>query len=481
MIEKYEYRIWLEIHIKLNSINKLFCQCKNEQEFDDLQANTNVCPVCMGQPGALPVLNKEPLEKAILLGHALKCQVNEFSAFDRKSYFYPDLPAGFQITQLPFPTNWNGLVNFFINNFEDEVEIKIERAHIENDAGKTIHEWWKWILDYNRAGTPLVEIVTFPDFTSDEEVVEFLKELQRIARYNNIWFADLERWQMRVDVNISVRKKWETKLGTKVEVKNMNSFWSIKRAIEFEFERQVELIEKWWSVDQETRWRDDAQKLSYTMRSKEDSLDYRYFPEPDLPKLKLEKDYIDEIKQRLVESPYSRIKRYKEEYKFNKEYINSLISSHDINDYFEYMVQNWIDYALAAKWIVGSVLRFLSDAGTTIADLKFTKEQFISFLKLIQDGKLMDSHAKQVLFEMKDTGKNPEKIIEEKWLKPIDNSEIESIVQQVLNDNPNAVEDFKNGKMNAVGFLVGQVMKKSAGKADPKTAKELIEKALSLL
>ncbi len=476
MNDKYEYVIWLEIHIKLNSINKLFCQCKNEQDFEDLNPNTNVCPVCTAQPWALPRLNLEPLEKAVLLGCALNCDIPENSRFDRKSYFYPDLPSWFQITQLSMPTNGTWYVEFYINDYEEARKIRIERAHIENDAGKTIHDTNRWILDFNRAGTPLVEIVTYPDFKSDEEVIEFLKELQRMVRYNWIWYADLEKWQMRCDVNISTRLRWSDKLWVKVEIKNMNSFGAIKRAIENEFNRQIDLIDNWKQVDQETRWWDDDSTSSYTMRSKENALDYRYFPEPDLPVLKLEKSFLDNVLSNKVESPFNRIKRYKEQYWFNKEYINWLIQTYDINNYFEYMVTNWIDSKIAARWTVWYILRFLNDNNISINELKFSKEDFLDLLKFIQDWKLADAQAKQVIIEMFETGEKSNNIIENKWLKPVDLWEIEIIIKFVIQENEKAFNDLRAWESKAIWFLVWQVMKKSWWKADPKIVKDLIEK-----
>lgn len=476
MSAKYEYVIWLEIHVKLNSPNKLFCRCKNEQEFDNVWPNTNICPVCTWQPWALPVLNQEPLEKAILLWHALDCKIETFSKFDRKSYFYPDSPLSYQITQLSYPTNGLWHVDFWVNNYEESRTIRVERAHIEADAGKTVHEWWKWIVDFNRAVTPLVEIVTFPDFKSDEEVVEFLKELQRRIRINNIWFADLEKWQMRCDVNISTRLIWESKLGTKVEVKNMNSFSAIKRAIASEFERHIEILEAGKSVEQETRGWDDESGTSYTMRSKEDSLDYRYFPEPDLPPLVLEQSFIDSIAKLKKPSSYSRVKAYKE-YGFNKEYIHWVIQDSQVNDYFEEIVSAWFDPKTVAKWLVWSILRLLNDKGSTISDLKFSADDFKQLLRLINDWLINDAQAKQVLFEMYDTWKNPKTIADEKGFKPVESGFLEWIVKEILAENPKALEDLKNWEMKAVGFLVWQAMKKSQWKWDPKIFKELFEKA----
>lgn len=306
--------IGLEIHIKLKSANKMFCQCKNQQNFDNLIPNTNICAVCTGQPGALPTLSDEVLEKALLLGKALKCKINEISSFDRKSYFYPDLPMGYQITQLYHPTNTKGQVSFFLDNYTDEKTIHIQDAHMENDTGKMIHNGGQALIDFNRAGTPLVEIVTLPDFRNAEEVIEFLKELQRIVRYNDIADADLEKGQMRVDVNISVRVSEDAPLGTRVEVKNINSFGMIKRAIEHEQARQEKIYTQGETFTQQTRGRDDSKGESYLMRSKEDALDYRYFPEPDLPPLKLNNETFEQLNNATIIIPHIIIKQFNKEY-----------------------------------------------------------------------------------------------------------------------------------------------------------------------
>lgn len=475
----YEYLIGLEIHVKLNSENKLFCQCKNQQEFDELEPNTNICPVCTWQVWALPVLNKEPLQKAMLLGYALNCEVNKESSFDRKSYFYPDLPMWYQITQFERPVNGEWYVYFYTNNYQEENKARIERAHMEADAGKTIHEWDNAKMDYNRSGTPLVEIVTYPDFASDEQVVEFLKELQRLVRFNNIWNADMEKGQLRVDVNISVRKQGETQLGNKVELKNINSFGAIKRAINAEFERQKELLEEDNEIQQQTRWWDDELWESYLMRSKEDALDYRYFPEPDMPPVQVDDNFLEEVKSQKVESVFSRIKRYKEEYGFHKEFINALIQTSDINNFFEKTVEAGIDPKISAKWITWEVIRYLNDNNLEVSDLKFDVHQFIDFLKWIQSGEIIEAHAKQIIKEMINTWKSSWDIIEEKGLKPVDTSEIENIVKEVIDENPQAVEDYKNWQEKSIGFMIGQVMKKSQWKADPKQARSIMEQYLS--
>jgi len=479
MWKKYEMVIWLEIHIKLNSDTKLFCSCKNQQEFDELEPNTNICPVCTGQPGALPVLQEWPLKKAVKLWLALNCKINEFSNFDRKSYFYPDLPMWYQITQLFHPTNVEWSVSFFVNDYQEEKTVKIKQAHIEADAWKTIHEWWKAYLDYNRAATPLVEIVTYPDFRSEDEVVEFLKELQRIVRFNNVWDADLEKWQMRCDVNISIRPVGSEEFWTRVELKNMNSFSAIRRAIQHEYKRQVKLVESWKEVDQETRGWNDAKWSSYTMRSKEDALDYRYFPEPDLPSLHLTKEFIEEQKKDLVESSFSRAKRYKEKYNFHKEFITPLISDLEISNYFEKLVEDGIKPKNAAKWIVTILLRYLNDDNISLKDVKFTYDQFLTLLKKEQDWEILHPQAKDVFKTMYSTWRNPEEIIEEKWYKAQDDWELEELVKSVLEENPQAVEDIKQWKMKAIWFLIGQIMKKSAWKANPAKAKDMIMKIVN--
>lgn len=471
--------IGLEIHCKLKSETKMFCQCRNQQNFDILIPNTNVCPVCTGQPGALPTLSKEALWKAILVGKALNCTINPISKFDRKSYFYPDLPMGYQITQLYQPTNTKGTVSFFLNNYTQEKSINVIDAHLECDTAKMIHDWWQALLDFNRAGTPLIEIVTGPDFRSDDEVVEFLKELQRIVRYNDISDADLEKGQMRVDVNISIRKTENDQLGTRVELKNMNSFSAIKRAIEHEYTRQKDLYESGQTFTQQTRGWDDENNSSYPMRSKEDALDYRYFPEPDLPPLVLEKEILAQLENTQLEIPYLFIKKAKEEYGFNKEYINALIGEKELLDYF---LSIDIEAKLKAKWICGPIVAWLKENFVTTKDLKFTKAQFLVFLQKAKEGTILENQLKIIMDEMIATGQEPENIIKEKGFNApsLDNNELESIIQTVLTENPTIVEQYTWGKTTTLWFFIGQVMKKTGGKVDPQKVGELVQKQLWL-
>ena len=470
--------IGLEIHIKLKSKTKIFCQCENQQNFETLLPNTHVCPVCTGQPGALPVLTQDVLRKSLLLGKALNCTINPVSTFDRKSYFYPDLPMGYQITQLYHPTNTNGTVSFFLNNFTEQKTVHILDAHMECDTAKMIHNGWEAMIDFNRAGTPLVEVVTNPDFTSTDEVVEFLKELQRIVRYNDIADADLEKGQMRVDVNISVRPSLDAPLGTRVELKNLNSFSAIRRAIENEEARQIAIYESQNTFSQQTRRRDDSKGESFLMRSKEDALDYRYFPEPDLPALVLDKDLLQNLANTALEIPYEIIKIFKEQYGFNKEFINGLIWDKTTLDYF--LARENIDPRTAAKWICGPIAARRTENFTEISELAFTPEQFDIFLQIAAKGEILESQLKVIMDEMIATGKDAELIIKEKWFDApaIDTDSINSIIDTILLENPSIVEQYKGGKTTTLWFFVGQVMKKTGGKINPQTAASLVEAKL---
>lgn len=472
--------IWLEIHIKLNSENKMFCQCKNEQNFDTLEPNTNICPVCTGQPGALPTLSEDVLLLALKLGKALNCKINKESQFDRKSYFYPDLPMGYQITQLYKPTNTDGEVSFFVNNYQEEKKIRILDAHMENDTAKMIHEWWQSLIDFNRAGTPLIEIVTWPDFSNDDEVVEFLKELQRIVRYNNISNADMEKWQMRVDVNISIRKNESDPLWTRVELKNINSFWMIKRAILHEYNRQKTLLEKWEKVWQETRMRNDTEWISKMMRSKEDALDYRYFPEPDMPTLQLNDEILKNLDNEKLIIPHNIIKKFKQEYWFHKEYINALIGDFDTLLVFSELKEQWLDPKNIAKWISGPINAYMKENFVWINDLPFNLKQLSEFIKISDEWKIMDNQMKIVMDEMLKTWKSASEIIKEKWFDApeISENDLENIAKKILENNPTIVEQYKSGKTSTLWFFVWQVMKETAWKANPKIVGEILEKLL---
>ncbi len=486
-MSKYLKTIWLEIHIKLNTPSKMFCQCKNEQNFDTLLPNTNICPVCTGQPWALPTLSEDVLDLSLKLGKALNCKINKESQFDRKSYFYPDLPMGYQITQLYKPTSVDGEVKFFVNNYEEEKKVNILDAHMESDTAKMIHDGWQALIDFNRAGTPLVEIVTWPDFTNEDEVVEFLKELQRMVRFNKISNADMEKWQMRVDVNISIRKNKDEPLGTRVELKNINSFGMIKRAIKHEYKRQVDMVEKWENFGQQTRMRNDMEWISKLMRSKEDALDYRYFPEPDMPILSLNDETLKRCNDETLIIPHDIIKKFKQEYWFHKEYINALIGDQKTLNYFLDILSSSNEvkdinvYSRnIAKWISGPINAYMKENFVWISDLPFDIEKFKAFLKISDEWKIMENQMKIVMDEMLKTWNNANDIIKEKWFDApaVDSWELEQIVKKILEENPAIVEQYKWGKTSTIWFFVWQVMKKTWGKANPKEVKEFVTNIL---
>lgn len=455
----------------------MFCQCKNEQNFDTLLPNTNICPVCTGQPGALPTLSDDVLQLSLKLGKALNCKINKESQFDRKSYFYPDLPLWYQITQLYKPTNTDGLVKFFTNNYGNEWEVKIIDAHMESDTAKMIHDGWQALIDFNRAGTPLIEIVTGPDFDNEDDVVEFLKELQRVVRYNNISDADMEKWQMRVDVNISIRKNETDPLGTRVELKNINSFAMIKRAILHEYQRQIDILEKGGIVEQQTRMRNDTNWESKLMRSKEDALDYRYFPDPDMPKLILDKEQLELLDKEELVIPYEIIKKLKQEYAFHKEYINALIWDFEVLKVFMNLSKQGLDPKNIAKRISGPIIAYMKENFVGIYELKFSIEQLEVFLKIAEKGEIMDNQLKIIMDEMLNSWKNPDEIIKEKWFEwnSLDKNELENIIKKVLENNASIVEQYKWWKTSTLWFFVWQVMKETWWKANPKTIWTLIE------
>lgn len=477
---EYVITVGLEIHLKLSSQTKIFCPCKNDQSLEDNRPNTHICPTCTGQPGALPRLSRQVVQKALLLWKAMNCQFNIRSSFDRKNYFYPDLPMGYQITQFYTPINVKGQVSFFLEGFEKELKVWITEAHLECDTAKSFHQGGQMLLDFNRAGTPLIEIVTWPDFDSAEAAVEFAKEIQRIAKRNDISDADMEKGQMRVDVNVSIRPSVDDPFGTRVELKNINSFSAIKRAIDAEVARQIQLKKAGETLMQETRRRDDLKGVSFAMRSKEDALDYRYFPEPDLPDLVLDQEFLKHAEQAQLLIPSEKIRKMKSEYWFHKEFINALIGDLKVLNFFEEMVALGYDPKMIAKWIAGPISAYMIANFVAIDDLKVNKEQLISFFSLVKKGTLIDNQLKLVMEEMLQNGGDPEEIVKEKGFDApaFDESELKNIVQSVLDANESVVEQYKSGKTSVIGFLVGQTMKQTQGKANPKELQVLIAKML---
>ncbi|MAF43845.1 MAG: Asp-tRNA(Asn)/Glu-tRNA(Gln) amidotransferase GatCAB subunit B [Parcubacteria group bacterium] len=483
---KYLPTIGLEIHIELKTRSKMFCSSLNDPS--ERHPNINVCPVCMGHPGTLPVINEEAIKKTIKTGLALNCKIPEDSKFDRKNYFYPDLPKGYQISQYDKPLCKGGFLNIGGN------KISITRVHLEEDTGRLIHEKDYSLVDFNRAGIPLMELVTEPDIKSAKEARKFSQRLQLILRYLKVSDADMEKGQMRVEANISLKKG--KKLGTKVEIKNLNSFRVVERALDYEIERQGKVLASGKKVLHETRGWNDRDEVTLSQREKEQDHDYRYFPEPDLPPLSLSKDYINKIKAEIPELPQSRRERFAREYKLDEKSIEVFVVNKSLGEYFEKVIselKNWVKAVelktkisqaeekklikLASNYILTDLQGLL--VGALGKDFLITPEDFAEFIALIYEGKISSKIAKQVLSEMFKTGADPSHIIKEKNLSLITNeSEIEKIVKEVIVKNQKAVEDFKKGKENALQFLVGQVMARSKGRANPESVRQILLKDL---
>jgi len=495
----------------------MFCSCKNDP--DEKKPNFNVCPVCMGHPGTLPVINEEAVRKVIKTGLALNCKIPEHSKFDRKNYFYPDLPKGYQISQYDMPLCKEGFLeidtstrtssepqpNSSVSTLSgaervDGKKIRITRIHLEEDTGRLIHpEGADYsLVDFNRAGIPLMELVTEPDITSAKEARRFAEELRLILRYLGVSDADMEKGQMRVEVNLSLSP--DEKLGTKVEIKNLNSLRVVEKALDYEIERQREILQEGKKIVQETRGWIDKKEITVSQREKEEAHDYRYFPEPDLPPLNLGKeDFLNEIRAEIPELPQQRRERFKKEYKLSDKEIEIFVFYKDLGEYFEKVIselRNWVKalefktklsdkevqrlIQLASNYILTDLQGLLR--GALVADEKFliTPENFAEFAALIYEGKISSKIAKMVLAEMFKTGADPSHIIEEKGLEQItDTSEIEKIVKEVISKNQKAIKDFEKGKEGALQFLIGQVMAQSKGKANPQTVQDILKKELT--
>lgn len=463
--QDYETVMGLEIHSELSTKTKIFCSCPTE--FGG-EPNTHCCPVCMAMPGALPVLNEKVVEYAIKAGIATNCNIARYSKNDRKNYFYPDLPKAYQISQFDMPLCKNGYVE--IETAEGKKKIGITRIHIEEDAGKLNHdEYGKGsFVDLNRAGVPLIEIVSEPDLRSVEEVDRYLKKVKSILEYIEVSDCKMQEGSFRADVNVSVRKKGETKLGTRTEMKNMSSFRAISNAIEYEITRQIQVIENGGKVEQETlRW-DELQGQTFSMRDKEDAQDYRYFPEPDLGVIRITEEYIEKIKKELPELPESRKARYVEEYKLPEYDANILTSSKYFSNLFEGAIQVCHNPKAVSNWIMSDIIGILNEKEIEPEKIPFSAEDLGELICLIDKGTISTSIAKKVLPEMFETQEKPSKIIEKNgWIQISDEGAIKEVVKKVLQENPQSIADYKAGKDRALGFLVGQAMKETKGKANP--------------
>ncbi len=475
---EFEAVIGLEVHAQLLTESKIFCSCSNK--FGD-NPNENTCPVCTGQPGSLPVLNKKAVEYAIKAGLATNCKIANKSVFARKHYFYPDLPKNYQISQYELPLCENGKIKILVNN--EIKEIGITRIHMEEDAGKLSHEGSdpnSSYVDFNRTGTPLIEIVSEPDIRTPEEAVEYLKILRSTLMYLGICDGNMEEGSFRCDANISVRPKGEKKLGTKTELKNMNSFRNIQKALEYEIRRQIEVIEDGGNVVQETRLWNPDKGITETMRRKEEAHDYRYFPEPDLIPLIVENEWIEEIKKTLPELPFEKMMRFMNEYGLTKDEADTLTTSIEIADFYENTVKICNDAKAACNWIKVELLGLLNSEDKDFKDVTLTPEHIGNLINLIKSGKISGKIAKSIFKDMYSTNKMPEEIVKEKGLEQIsDEGKLKEIISEIIKNNPKQVEQFKGGKTKVLGFFVGQVMKATKGQANPQLVNKLLQEMLN--
>lgn len=464
--EAYEVVIGLEIHAELSTKTKIFCSCPTE--FGG-EPNTHCCPICMALPGTLPVLNEKVVEYAVRAGLATSCDIERNSKNDRKNYFYPDLPKAYQISQFDRPICKQGTIEIEDKNGEKKV-IGITRIHIEEDAGKLNHDDFGGgtLIDLNRAGVPLIEIVSEPDMRSSSEAESYLRKMKSILEYIEVSDCKMQEGSFRADVNVSVRKKGDTKLGTRTEMKNMNSFRSITRGIEYEIDRQIDVLEEGGKVDQETlRW-DDVSGKTFSMRDKEDAQDYRYFPEPDLVAIRLSEQYIEDIKNTLPELPESRRQRYLQEYSLSERDSNLLTASKYLSNLFEETLAICGNAKAVCNWILSDISRILNEKEMEAIDIPFTAKELAELIELIDKGTISSAIGKKVIEEIFENPKAPSKIIEEKgWVQISDEGAIKDVVVKVLQENPQSIIDYKGGKDRALGFLVGQAMKQTKGKANP--------------
>ncbi|WP_372995474.1 Asp-tRNA(Asn)/Glu-tRNA(Gln) amidotransferase subunit GatB [Lutispora sp.] len=473
----YETIIGLEIHAELSTKTKAFCSCKNE--FGG-EVNTNCCPVCMGYPGALPVLNKKVVEYAVKAGLALNCQISLYSKTDRKNYFYPDLPKAYQISQYDKPLCKNGRIKIELDG--QEKNIGITRIHIEEDAGKLIHgtesEDYS-LVDFNRGGVPLIEIVSEPDIRSPLEARLYLEKLKGILEYLEISDCKMQEGSLRCDANISIRSVGQKEFGVKTEIKNMNSMKALQKALEYEEERHKKILSEGGAIVQETRRWDESKGITVSMRTKEQAHDYRYFPEPDLVPIILEEAWIEDIRKALPELPDDKKKRFVEEYGIPDYDASVLTLTKELSSFFEACAKGHKNPKAISNWVMGEVLRIIKEKELDLKDLKIKPEALRKLVDLVDDGILSSTGAKQVFEEMFKTGKDPETLVDQLGLRQIsDEGAIVELVKKVLSENEKSVEDYKKGKTNALGYLVGQCMKASKGKGNPQIINKILRDML---
>ena len=471
---EYEAVIGLETHVQLKTKSKMWCGCANA--FGS-PPNTNVCPVCLGLPGVLPVANEEALRLTVLTGYLLNCQIPRYAKFDRKNYFYPDMPKNYQITQYDKPSTADGFVEFEFNNGISRV--RITRAHLEEDVGKNTHFERNSGVDFNRAGVPLMEIVSEPDITNANMAYEYLNALKDILIYGGVSDCDMEKGMVRCDVNVSVRPKGTKELGAKIEIKNMNSFSGVRRALEYEIPRQIEVVSRGGKLIQSTRRWDDATGITEEMRTKEFAHDYRYFPDPDLMPSEPTEQWLAEVKSRVVELPLARKQRFMKDYGLPVSDAETFKNDVPLGNYFEGIAKKSKNPKAVANWVINNLRAKLAESQATLTNLKFKPEAVIELIGLVETKIISSSAAQQVFAEMFETGKSPAAIVQEKGLAQVsDTGAIEKFCDEVIAANPGPVADFKAGKAAALNFLKGQVMKLSKGKANPAVAGEILERKL---
>ena len=478
MVKGYEVVIGLETHAELSTESKIYCSCKNQF---GLEVNSQVCPICMGMPGTLPTLNEKVVDYAIKMGHALNCTINRVCKQDRKNYFYPDLPKAYQISQSDVPLCENGYVDILSDG--EVRRIGVTRIHIEEDAGKLLHSdkfHGSSLVDLNRCGVPLIEIVSEPDMKSSAEAKIYLETLKSILKYLDICDCKMQEGSIRCDVNVSVHKPGEP-LGTRTEMKNVNSFSAAVRGIDYEINRQIEILEAGGTITQETRRWDDVKGVSTSMRSKEDAQDYRYFPEPDLLTIVVEQERVDELKKQIPELPNAKLLRYVNDFGITLKEATFVSESVELAGLFdECTAKGKAAPKSYISWIVGDLVKYLNDTGKTIADTKLTADKLIDLVDVINAKTISNASGKKVFAVLLEQDKAVKDIIAELGLSQVsDSAALEKIADEVLADNEKSVADFKNGKTNALGYLVGQCMKASKGKANPGMMKEIITKKLS--
>ncbi|MDD5658988.1 MAG: Asp-tRNA(Asn)/Glu-tRNA(Gln) amidotransferase subunit GatB [Actinomycetota bacterium] len=480
---EYETVIGLETHVELSTETKMFCGCKLSF---GAQPNTYTCPICLGHPGSLPVINKKAIENAIKIALALNCNICENAVFHRKNYFYPDMPKNYQISQFDMPVGINGYIDVDMGSYVRKV--RVTRVHVEEDTGKLIHigstgrisEADYSIVDFNRAGTPLIEIVTMPDIKSPDEAKQYMITLRNILLTLDVSDCSMEEGSIRSDANVSVKLISSDKLGTRTEIKNLNSFRFLQRGLEYEVDRHIDIIKSGGKVIQQTRHYDNKTQTTMVLREKEEAHDYRYFPDPDLVPMKIKEDWINKIKDTIPELPSAKEKRYKDFLGLSDYDSSFMANDFEISSYFEEVLKHHDNAKAACNWIMGDFSAFINKDGITLRQSKITPENLAGLIKMIDSKEINGKIAKLVFEEMYNTGKNPTDIILEKGLKQINDTEkLEKIIDEVILKNPDAVSQYKSGKSKAISYLVGQVMAKTHGKANPQIVNEIIIKKLS--